>query len=168
MRRSHRAPSERGIRAATKGVQEPPLRYHRGRARVDPDRAIGYAWLRLESDLHLSQTTSIPWRPFFPPFLKITEWCGVTTLQFLRSNRNGIKSRSSGKGRQKKGGAMPPWTSSHLAYWQPVNVRVLAVTDIPATTTSGAFELVWLGCISDGLQSAWPADPGTNASASTV
>src|SRR5579864_9537292 len=144
MRRSHRAPSERGIRAATKGVQEPPLRYHRGRARVDPDRAIGYAWLRLESDFHLSQITSIPWRRFFPPFLKIYRMVRGhdTPILAIKPQRNQVafvRQRA-----KKKGGAMPPWTSSHPAYWQPVKVRVLAVTGIPATTTSGTFELVWL------------------------
>ena len=51
---------------------------------------------------------------------------------------------------------------------QPVNASVAAVALTPRVTCRGVLLLVWLVCRSDGLQSAWPAEPGTNATASSV
>ena len=50
----------------------------------------------------------------------------------------------------------------------PVNARVPAVTLMPALTVSGVLLLVWLVRNSEGMQSDWPAIPGTKASASSV
>ena len=54
------------------------------------------------------------------------------------------------------------------SYWQPVKVKVAAVTLLPAVTASGAFVLVWLVCMSEWRQSSVLDEPGANASASTV
>jgi hypothetical protein len=47
-------------------------------------------------------------------------------------------------------------------YWQSVNTNVLAVELVPAVTESGG------ACMWDCVQSDTPAEPGTNAFASTV
>lgn len=57
---------------------------------------------------------------------------------------------------------------SRPAYWQPVKASVAAVEIVPAVAVSGVLVLVWLVCIWEGLQSAVPAWPGTNAKASMV
>ena len=51
---------------------------------------------------------------------------------------------------------------------QPVNASVAAVTLAPGVTARGVLLLFWLVCRSDGLQSVCPAEPGTNAAASSV
>jgi hypothetical protein len=51
---------------------------------------------------------------------------------------------------------------------QPVNASVAAVTLMPGATVRGTPLLVWLVRSSDGLQSGWAAESGTNAAASSV